>query len=375
MIKVTVGDLFGSQAQTLVNTVNCVGVMGKGVALGFKERFPEMYADYVERCKAGQIGLGRPYLFRRLVPPWILNFPTKEHWRSVSRLQDIIDGLCYLEAHYKEWGITSLAVPPLGCGQGQLEWRVVGRTLYRYLRRLDIPVELFAPHGTPSEQVEPAFLDQTIPELKDTSSGVAAPRIPPAWVAVVEILSRLEKEPYHWPVGRTTFQKIAYFATESGLPTGLRFQRGSFGPYSPELKSRITSLTNNGLLLEQRLGRMFSVRVGRTHLDARRTYTEQLAKWADIIEKVADLFMRMNTQQAEVAATVHFTANELKQKPGAVLSEDDVLRAVMQWKQKRRPPLDSREVAVSVRNLNLLSWIGARVSEDLPIGDGELREA
>ena len=374
MIKVTLGDLFGSQAQTLVNTVNCVGVMGKGVALGFKERFPEMYADYVERCKAGQVRLGRPYLFHRLVPPWILNFPTKDHWRSVSRLQDIIDGLVYLEGHYKQWGITSLAVPPLGCGQGQLEWRVVGRTLFRYLRRLDIPVELFAPHGTPNEQVEPAFLDQTIPELEKRPPAAAASRIPPAWVAVVEILSKLEKEPYHWPVGRTTFQKIAYFATESGLPTGLRFQRGSFGPYSPELKSRITSLTNNGLLLEKRLGRMFSVRVGLTYGDARRDYKEQLTQWAAIIEKVSDLFMRMNTQQAEVAATVHFAANELKQRPGAALSEDDVLRAVLEWKQKRRPPLDSREVAVSVRSLNLLSWIGARVSEDLPIGDGETRE-
>src|SRR5206468_3390836 len=103
-----------SKAQTLVNTVNTVGVMGKGVALEFKKRFPEMYADYSRRCARHEVELGRPYLFKQLVGPWILNFPTKDHWRSLSKLTDIIEGLEYLHDHYKQWGITSLAVPPLG---------------------------------------------------------------------------------------------------------------------------------------------------------------------------------------------------------------------------------------------------------------------
>ena len=129
MIRVLSGNLFESKAQTWVNTVNCVGVMGKGVALGFKQRFPEMFADYQRRCERGEVRLGRPYLFKHLVGPWIVNFPTKQHWRQVTNLQDIISGLEYLRAHYKDWGIKSLAVPPLGCGNGQLEWRVVGPTL------------------------------------------------------------------------------------------------------------------------------------------------------------------------------------------------------------------------------------------------------
>ena len=96
MVRILIGDLFASQMQTLVNTVNCVGVMGKGVALEFKKRFPDMYQDYVARCAAKQVRLGQPYLFRQLVPPWILNFPTKDDWRSVSRLSDIVAGLEYL---------------------------------------------------------------------------------------------------------------------------------------------------------------------------------------------------------------------------------------------------------------------------------------
>ena len=122
MVQVLIGDLFNSKAQTIVNTVNCVGVMGKGVALIAKRRFPDMYEDDVSRCKIGEVRLGKPYLYRRSTPSWILNFPTKDHWRSVTKLDDIVQGLEYLIGHYKAWGITSLAVPPLDCGNGQLEW-------------------------------------------------------------------------------------------------------------------------------------------------------------------------------------------------------------------------------------------------------------
>src|SRR5713101_4076116 len=148
MIKVLIGDIFESKAQTLVNTVNTVGVMGKGVALGFRKRFPEMYEDYVRRCERREVQLRQPYLYRRLIPPHVINFPTKDHWRSVSKLDDIVSGLTYLERHIPVWGVTSLAVPPLGCGEGQLEWRVVGPTLYRHLSALGISVELYAPFGT-----------------------------------------------------------------------------------------------------------------------------------------------------------------------------------------------------------------------------------
>src|SRR2546425_3254210 len=104
MVTTKTGDMFSSQAQTLVNTVNCVGVMGKGVALAFKERFPQMYKEYVRLCEAKRVHLGEPYLHRQLTGPWILNFPTKDHWRSVSKLADIVAGLEFLEKHYEEWG-------------------------------------------------------------------------------------------------------------------------------------------------------------------------------------------------------------------------------------------------------------------------------
>lgn len=367
MVTTKTGDLFDSQAQTLVNTVNCVGVMGKGVARAFKERFPEMYYEYVRLCEARRVRLGEPYLYRQLTGPWILNFPTKDHWRSVSKLSDIVEGLEHLEKNYKQWGIISLAVPPLGCGQGGLEWRVVGRTLYRHLSRLDIPVELYAPHGTQPFELTAEFLAPGSTEIQPKPFSSPPPsRIPSSWLALVEIVDRVVSEPYHWPVGRITFQKIAYFATEAGVPTGLTFKKGSYGPFSTELKPMISKLVNNGLMEERPLGKMIAVCPGATFRDARKTFESELVQWNDSIDQVADLFMRIRTQQAEIAASVVFTARTLLKSDAHDLTESDVLQSVLQWKINRNPPLKAEEVAQTVRHLNMLRWINLTPS-DLPI--------
>jgi uncharacterized protein YwgA/O-acetyl-ADP-ribose deacetylase (regulator of RNase III) len=375
MVQVIIGDMFQSTAQTLVNTVNCVGVMGKGIALEFKKRFPDMYEDYVRRCHAKAVQLGRPYLYRRPTPPWILNFPTKDHWRSVSRLEDIVRGLHYLEQHYQQWGITSLAVPPLGCGQGQLEWRVVGPTLYRHLKGLDIPVELYAPYGTPHEELQPTFLDRLVDVPEPNSRKQQPERMQPGWIALVQILAQIEAEPYHWLIGRTTFQKIAYFATEVGIPTGLQYRRSSYGPYAPELKGIITRLVNHGLIREEHRGRMFAVKVGRTFQDARTAYASELAQWQDKIDYLTDLFLRMRTQQAELAATVHFATKSLADRGEEKPTETDVLAEVMHWKQKRRPPLNDSEVAHTIRHLSMRGWLDVRPSAELPVDEEAVLDA
>jgi uncharacterized protein YwgA len=152
----------------------------------------------------------------------------------------------------------------------------------------------------------------------------------------------------------------------------LHYARGSYGPYAGDLKRHITSLVNNGLVREERMGRMLAVHVGQTFADARRAYAQQLDTWGDILGKITDLFMRLNTKQAEIAATVHFAAKELKNKKKDQISEADLLNEVMTWKQRRRPPLEKKEVALTIRNLNMLSWIGVHVSEDLPITEEDV---
>ncbi len=364
MIEVKIGNIFDSKAQTIVNTVNCVGVMGKGIALEFKQRFPDMYKDYVQACNRNEIKLGKPVLYKRTVEPWILNFPTKDHWRSVARLEDIKNGLEYLLSHYKEWGIESIAAPPLGCGLGQLEWKVIGRTLYRYLKAMDIPVELYAPYGTPAEELQPGFLNADEVKQLGAPSSADPTWIQPPVIALVEILHLIEEEPYHWPVGRVIFQKIAYVATAEGLPTGLEFTKGSYGPYSPGLKKATTQLVNNGLIKEVKRGQMFEIMVGKTFKDAEISYKNDLEQWKPLIEKVADLFLRLDTRRAEIVATVLFAYNLLRET-GAGITELDIVEAVMEWKTLRRPKLDRDDIAKTVRNLAALSWLDVTASAGL----------
>ena len=368
-MHILVGDLLKSKAQTLINTVNCVGVMGKGIALEFKNRFPDMYEDYVQQCQRGEVKPGVPYLYKTLFPPQIINFPTKDHWKSLSKLNDIEKGLRYLSEHYKEWGITSLAIPPLGCGNGQLEWRAVGPLIYRFVKGMDIPVEMYAPYGTNPKELTVEFLEQGADRCVQPAVKNGHSALNPAWVALVEILARIEQQPYHWPVGRTLFQKIAYVATNEGLPTELQYQRGSFGPFSGDLKALEAKLVNNGLLQEERRGKMFMVTVGPNFTRIRPKYIIPFAEWEQIIDKTVDLFSRVSTDQAEIIATVLFAARELKDQPR--LSEAAVLDAVMHWKQRRRPPLDRNTVASTIRNLATLRWLSVKADPGFPVSDEE----
>jgi hypothetical protein len=180
----------------------------------------------------------------------------------------------------------------------------------------------------------------------------------------VEIVARVSREPYHWPIGRTTFQKIAYFATQSGIPTGLTYQRASFGPFTPGLKRLSTLLANNALLEEKRLGRMLALQPGKTYPDAAKRFKAELAQWELQIEKIADLFVRMRTQQAELAATVHFAWLEVAHR-NLRPTEQDVLDEVKQWKQRRRPPLSEQGIVDTIRDMTALGWLRLDPSNQL----------
>jgi uncharacterized protein YwgA len=341
--------------------------MGKGIALEFKKRYPEMFKDYVNRCQRKDVRLGKPYLYKSLALPWVINFPTKEHWRSTSAIEDIIKGLEYIIRHYKEWGVKSLAVPPLGCGQGKLDWETVGPVLYRYLGQLDIPIELYAPYDTPQEKMDMDFLVSRAKEGVCLENKPGARPLKAAWIALVEVVRRVEQEPYHWAIGRTIFQKIAYVATQEGIPTGLHYKRGSYGPFSAEIKELITNLANAGLIREERLGRMFCVKVGPAFEDYRTKHSGEIRQWESTITKVADLFMRMHTRRSEVVATILFAARALSDEVRGKPRESEVLQHVMKWKQRRRPPLDEGEVAYTIRSLAALGWLDLKPSPDLPI--------
>ena len=365
IVAVRQGDLFDADVEALVNTVNTVGVMGKGIALQFRQRFPDMFDDYQRRCARGEVELGRPYLFRRLVPPHIVNFPTKDHWRSVSRLETIERGLRFLAEHLPQWEVSSLAVPPLGCGQGELEWSVVGPTLYRHLDAVSASAVLYAPHDVPPEQASTEFLATA----SVSTEAAMTKRIDPAWVAVAEIVDRVHRAVYAWPMGRTRFHKLVYFATAAGIPTGMEFRRASYGPFADDLKRTLTRLVNNGLLEERRRERLIEVTAGSTFSDAAVRFGSTIASYQQAIDSVADLMRRLDGRRTELAATVHYCAQQLVREQTATPSECDVLGQVQQWKLRRSPGFTTVEIAEMVRDLSMLGWIVVEPSDDLPVDD------
>jgi O-acetyl-ADP-ribose deacetylase (regulator of RNase III) len=140
------GDIFEANAQVIVNPVNCEGIMGKGLALEFKKRYPDMFSAYQHDCKTGRLRIGRPTLYSKS-EPWILNFPTKNTWRANSKLEYLEKGLEYFITNYKEAGITSISFPKLGAQNGKLPWDEVGPIMARYLSQADIDVYIYIAEG------------------------------------------------------------------------------------------------------------------------------------------------------------------------------------------------------------------------------------
>jgi len=141
------GNLFDSNAQTLGNAVNTVGIMGAGIAKEFKLRYPEMFTDYKQRCVEKRVLVGEPYCWKPAdeTARRVLLFPTKQHWRNPSQIEWLESGLQYLNENYKKWGIRSLAMPALGCSLGGLDWKQVRPLMEKYLGEMDVPVEIYEP--------------------------------------------------------------------------------------------------------------------------------------------------------------------------------------------------------------------------------------
>ena len=354
------GNLFESAAQTLVITVNCVGIMGKGIALEAKERYPDLFSQYSDLCAAKKMRLGRPVFVSRLFPPSFVLFPTKDHWRSVSKLPDIEAGLKELAQNYHQWKITSIAVPPLGCGHGGLEWAVVGPALYRGLAVLDIPVYLYVPTGVSADARELGHL-RSLASAADIEK--ARQTSPPEVVAILLALERaLETRPRN-DIGRTLMQKLGYFAQATGISVRVRYARKSYGPYSADWMAQIRHLVNNGLLVERRLGSSdaFAYEPG----PSLHHYAEQLApaleRYGPAIEKLGRLFARLTPDQAEFAATTHMVAVELAAQGRGDVADVEVVAQVQEWKKRRGKPFPQDRILSCLNWLRTEGWLPPRV--------------
>lgn len=354
-MKVLIGDLFESRMQTLVNTVNCVGVMGKGVALEFKKRYPEMFKEYAGLCESKKIQPGLPYLYHDLTGASVLLFPTKDHWRSPSRMEYIIRGLDWFVDHYQELGIQSIAFPPLGCGNGGLSWETVGPLMVQKLNKLPIEIEIYAPFGTKAEQLKPEFLNSPLDSDAAAYVGKRGTEINDRWMMILEVIREVNQGTYTLHVGRVIYQKICYILTRGGIQTGFAFIKSWYGPYSKEAEDAIGVLANANLMTEKQIqgSNMIEMNVTPAFAFDRSKYsTDELKE----MEKCTDLFCRVkNTNHAEIIATVIYTYDELCSK-AANVSEQDVFNGVMEWKKRWQDDKED-EVKAAIRDLAMLGWI------------------
>jgi O-acetyl-ADP-ribose deacetylase (regulator of RNase III) len=245
MMKFLQGNLFDAPTEALVNTVNTVGVMGKGIALMFKEAFPDNFRAYGEAVKREEVRIGHMFVTENHAldgPQWLINFPTKKHWRQPSRLEWIVTGLEDLRRVVEEKGIHSIALPPLGCGNGGLDWSDIRPVIERELGQLhDVDVWVFEP----------------TPKYQNVAKRAGVMKLTPARALVAEMIRR------YWVLGiECTYlevQKLCWFLERSiqdlGLedPLDLRFVADKYGPYSDRLRHLLNGLDGSYLHCDKRL--------------------------------------------------------------------------------------------------------------------------
>lgn len=354
-MQVRIGNIFDSKMQTIVNTINCVGVMGKGIALEFKNKYPAMYKEYVEMCARGEVSPGTPYLYSDMFGTSILNFPTKDHWKSPSKLSYIVEGLDWFVRNYSNMGITSIAFPPLGCGNGGLSWELVGPIMYRKLKDLPIDIEIYAPYGTKPEQLTIAFLETNYNLSNEDVYGAKQNKRNKSWDLLMYVVQQLSNNRYSLYVGRTIFQKICFIMTRQGIDTGFVFSKGSYGPYSNDIKDALTVLFNSNVLQEVSIGRMMHITVSDSFTLNKALYS---TRDMEIVERTIDLFSRVkNTDQAEMIATVLYSYDCIaKAQQTSKIMDHDIYDFVVDWKPRWKIA-KSDEICDTIFNMYSLGWI------------------
>lgn len=220
-IELRTGDILKTDAEAIVNTVNCVGIMGRGIALQFKNAYPANFKAYKAACDAELVQPGRMFVFEtgKFTPRYIINFPTKRHWKGKSRIEDIEAGLTALASEIRTRGIKSIAVPPLGAGLGGLDWNEVLPRIRTALEEIpDVNVVVFEPSGPP-----------------DTVRASSVPTMTSGRAALVTLMHRYLQGLMDPFLTLIEVQKLMYFMQEAGEPLRLKYVKHHYGPYAPNL--------------------------------------------------------------------------------------------------------------------------------------------
>lgn len=347
MIKFVTGNLLDAKVDTLVNTVNTTGVMGKGLALQFKKAFPENFKAYEAASKAGAVEIGKMFVFEAggiVLPRHIINFPTKKHWRSASKVEYIELGLRDLVKVVRDRKIRSIAIPPLGAGLGGLAWSDVRPLIERALATLtDVEVLVFEPKGAPAPE-----------EMRNET---AKPKMTPGRAAVLALMNRYLVPGYDYRLSLLEVQKLAYFLQVAGEPLRLEYRAHLYGPYADNLRHVLHRIEGHYV-------RGFGD--GRNQPDTPLELIDDAATKAEAfvadrldsqarLAKVAALIEGYETPFGmELLSSVHWVATH---DANAAASADGAVRAVHEWTDRKATTMKPEQIRAGWAHLKERGWL------------------
>lgn len=342
MIQLGQGNLLKADVEALVNTVNTVGIMGKGVALQFRQAFPKNYETYRKACKIGDVKIGRMFVYNTgswTNPRYIINFPTKKHWKERTRIAYIKDGLVDLRNIILNEGIRSIAIPPLGCGSGGLKWNNVRPIIEDALTGLqDVNIVLFEPRGAP----EPDKVKVATKRPKMTYGRA--------------VLIKLFKN-YLLPGYRLTMleaQKLAYLLQEAGEPLKLEFTEQRYGPYAEKLNHVLQRIEGHFIRGYGDRSRDASMIIISGEDEADRLLEDDKAR-LNRLRKVTQLIEGFETPYGlELLTTVHWVV-----KHEGVKADDtqEIISAVKSWSRRKQHLFIPDHIKVAIQQLRSERWL------------------
>ncbi|WP_106496405.1 type II toxin-antitoxin system antitoxin DNA ADP-ribosyl glycohydrolase DarG [Lentibacillus sp. Marseille-P4043] len=343
MIILKQGNLLEDEAEALVNTVNCVGVMGKGIALQFKQAYPKVFSVYQQACRRKEVVPGKMHVVETkslFNPKYVVNFPTKRHWKNKSQMSDIKSGLEDLIKVIKELNIKSIAIPPLGCGNGGLKWSEVYPIIETAFEQLsNVDVHLYEPAGSPKPDKIKIRTDR--------------PKITRARALFLMLMNDYSIPGYK--LSLLEVQKLAYFLQIVGEPLRLRFEKGKFGPYADNLNHVLERLDGHFIR-----GFGDRSRDAEIYLIGNATdYAEQFLKddreAFEHLEKVRDIIQGFETPYGlELLATVHWVADN---KPEIQDDVQKIVEEVHNWNERKRKIFKEKHIGKAWEHLNVIGLI------------------
>ncbi|MBS2008429.1 MAG: macro domain-containing protein [Cyanobacteria bacterium SZAS TMP-1] len=345
MIEVGKGNLLTADAEAIVNTVNCVGIMGKGIALQFKQAYPENFAAYAKACRSGDVRPGQMFIVAKdddRNPKFIVNFPTKRHWKEKSNIEDIKTGLEALVLEVQGLGIASIAIPPLGCGNGGLNWSDVKPLIEQAFSRVpSVRVLLYEPNGTP-----PA---------KDMPIGTELPSLTRARAMLIHLVQIYGMPGYDLTL--LEIQKLAYFLQAAGEPLRLHYAKEKFGPFANNLNHVLQKL--EGHFLSGYGDHAAAGAQIRTLPGAAESAQQFLLPYADAIarlNRVSRLIEGFETPYGmELLATVHWIAT--REDPLAAKDSERAVLGVQAWSPRKSNLFVAKHIQKAWLRLREQDWL------------------